>query len=322
MKDRSLFWPFVMIATGFVWLMINLGRIPAENLWALTQIWPYLLMAVGVGLILRSFWRPAGKLFSGLIVLAAVLAIIYAAQFGWNTPQDWNFGRINLGSELSGGVAGSGVVVSEKRDVQEFTGVEIHYPARITIKQGEMNSVTVEADDNLLPQLSTDVKNGVLVIENTITPWSRRVDPSERVQISITVKDLRALDFPSAGEVIVEDVQSDHLKLSISGAGNTSFIDVKIGVLDVDLSGAGSINASGEVKDLEVNISGAGSFNGKELKSISASANISGVGSASLWVENDLYANISGVGSVNYYGSPSLQKNVSGLGSVNHLGDK
>jgi hypothetical protein len=322
MKERSMFWPFVMIATGFVWLMVNLGKIPADNLWALTQIWPYLLMALGVGLIVRSFWRSAGMLFSGLIVLAAVLAIYFAPQFGWNTPQDWNLGHINLGSDLSGGIPGSGVVVSEKREVAAFTGVDVRYPASVTIRQGQSNSVTVETDDNLLPQLSTKVSNGSLIIENTESVWSRRVDPSDQILISITVKDLRDVKFPSAGEVIIEGIQSEQLKLTVSGAGNTSLIGVQVGTCEINLSGAGSINASGVVEDLDVEISGAGSFNGKDLKSNSASARISGVGSASLWVVNDLVANISGVGSVNYYGSPSVQKNVSGLGSVNNLGEK
>ncbi len=322
MKQRSLFWPFVMIATGFVWLMVNLGNIPSENLWALTQIWPYLLMALGVGLIVRSFWRFGGILFSGLIVLAAVLAIFFAPQFGWNTPQDWNFGHINLGSNLSGGIPGSGVIASEKREVSAFTGVDIRYPANITIKQGQSNSVTVQTDDNLLPQLSTHVSNGSLVIENTISAWSQRVDPSDKILVTITIKDLREVKFHSAGEVNIEGIQSDKLKLTISGAGDTSLNDVQLGTCEINLSGAGSINASGEVKELDVHISGAGSFNGKEFKSNSASASISGVGSASIWVINDLVANISGVGSVNYYGNPSIQKNVSGLGSVNHLGDK
>lgn len=322
MKQRSLFWPFVMIATGFVWLMVNLGRIPADNLWALTQVWPYLLMALGVGLIVRSFWRSAGQLFSGLIVLAAVLAIYFAPQLGWNTPQDWNFRPISVGSDLSGGVPGSGVVILEKREVSAFTGLEVNYPAYVTIIQGQSNSVTVEADDNLLPQLNTRVSNGKLIIENTEKAWSRRVDPSDKILITIIVKDLRNVDFPSAGEVIVEGIQSDHLKLSVSGAGNISLVDVQLGVCEVNLSGAGSITASGEVNELDINISGAGSFNGKDFKSNSTSASISGVGSASIWVINDLAAYISGVGSINYYGSPSLQKNVSGLGSVNNLGEK
>ncbi|HBG74038.1 MAG: hypothetical protein A2X25_08430 [Chloroflexi bacterium GWB2_49_20] len=322
MKERSLFWPFVMIATGFVWLMVNLGKIPTENLWALTQVWPYLLMALGVGLIVRSFWRHAGMLFSGLIVLAAVLAILYAPQFGWNVPQDWNAGRINIGRDFTGAIPGSGVVVSEKREVSAFTSLDVRYRADVTIKQGETDSVAVETDDNLMPQLRTRVSNGTLIIENSITAWNQRVNPSDKIVITITVKDLREVDFPSAGEIWIEGIQSDHLKLSVSGTGNVSLIEVGLGKCEINLSGVGSTHASGSVDLLDVDISGAGSFNGSDLKAKSASANISGVGSAKLWVVNDLTANISGVGSVNYYGSPNVQKNVSGLGKVSGLGEK
>lgn len=322
MKNRSLFWPFTMIATGFVWLMVNLGKIPPENLWALTQIWPYLLMALGVGLIMRSFWRSAGILFSGLIVLSAVLAIIYAPRLGWNEPLDWNFGNIHTGADLSGGTPGSGVITREKREVTSFTGVDVRYPATVILKQGEGNTVTVETDDNLQPQIITRVSNGSLIIENTITAWNKRVTPSDKVLITITVKDLQEVNFPSAGEVFIEKIQSENLKLSVSGAGTTTLSDVRLGKCRLTLSGAGSINGSGEANELEIVISGAGSFNGKDLKTNSATANISGVGSASLWIINDLSANISGVGSINYYGNPSIQKNVSGLGNVNSLGEK
>lgn len=323
MKDRSLFWPFVFIATGFLWLMINMGKLPQENLWALTQVWPYLLMAIGVGLILRSIWRPAGMIFSGLIVVGAVLAILYAPQLGWNTPQNWGISHFNVGSDFGGGVTGSGVITSENREVASFNRIELRYPAVVTIKQGEKDGVTLETDDNLLKQLTTKVNGGVLVIDNNQPLWSQRVNPSDKVLITITVKDLREVDFPSAGEVSIEGIQSENLKLTVSGAGSISLVEVDLGKLDVQLSGAGSINAAGTAGDLKLGISGAGSFNGTDLKANQVDVNISGVGSAEIWVLDELTANLSGIGSINYYGSPAtIQKNVSGLGKVNSLGNK
>lgn len=323
MKDRSLFWPFVFIATGFLWLMINMGKLPEENLWALTQVWPYLLMALGVGLILRSFWRPAGMIFSCLIVVGAVLAVLYAPQMGWNTPQNWGISHFNFGSDFGGGVSGSGVVTTEKREVASFSRIDLRYPAVIVIKQGEKDSVTLKTDDNLLPQLTTKVNGGVLVIDNKEPLWSQRVNPSDKVWITITVKDLKEVNFPSAGEVTLEGIQSDSLKLTVSGAGSISMAEVDLGKLDVQLSGAGSINAAGIAQSLKLGISGAGSFNGADLKVNRADVNISGVGSAELWVLDELSANLSGIGSISYYGTPAtVQQNVSGLGKVNNLGSK
>ncbi len=83
------------------------------------------------------------------------------------------------------------------------------------------------------------------------------------------------------------------------------------------------MDATGTADKLDVNISGAGSFNGGDLHSQTAKVNISGFGSATVWVDDELDANVSGAGSINYYGSPSsITKNVSGLGGVNSNGDK
>jgi hypothetical protein len=58
-RKLSLFWPLTLIAAGVIWLLVSAGKLPAENLWALTHFWPFLLIGAGVGLILQpSFYMP------------------------------------------------------------------------------------------------------------------------------------------------------------------------------------------------------------------------------------------------------------------------
>ena len=71
-----------------------------------------------------------------------------------------------------------------------------------------------------------------------------------------------------------------------------------------------------------MNISGFGDFKGADLHSQVARANISGAGSATVWVDEDLTAGISGAGSISYYGSASVSKQISGVGGVTHAGNK
>jgi hypothetical protein len=71
-----------------------------------------------------------------------------------------------------------------------------------------------------------------------------------------------------------------------------------------------------------VNISGFGDFKGADLHGQVAHVNISGAGSATVWVDEDLTAGISGAGSISYYGSASVTKQISGVGGVNHAGNK
>jgi len=315
MNQRSLFWPLALIATGVIWLLVSMNVIPAANLWALTYIWPFVLIVVGVGLILRSYLPAIGWFVSALIVLGAVLAVIYAPRLGWASGPSMGF----VGSDFGGGTQGSGKIESETREVQDFLAVSINYPADVVIQQGKVESVKVEADDNLLPQLTTEVNDETLVIDNKEESWSRRVNPTERVKITITVKDLREIEFSSAGSLRLNGLKTDELSVNLNGAGEMILNDLDVNKLESRLSGAGNIKANGTADELELRISGVGSFEAPELQSMVASVRISGAGSATVRVEDDLTARVSGAGSVKYYGSPTLDEDVSGAGSVSQV---
>jgi hypothetical protein len=314
---RSLFGPLLLIAAGIVWLLVKSGTVPAENLWALTHIWPFLLIAAGLGIILRSYWKFTSMVLDVLIIGGAVLAILYAPQLGWTNPSIITMFD-NGESFIGPGERGSGNVITETREVSGFDAVNVSYPATVLIKQGNAESLKIEAEDNLMPNLKTQVKNGTLEIfyerEN-----GKHVNPTKTVNITIVVKDLVDVEFTSAGELIVENLKTDALDVSLSGAGNIKLDKILVKTLGVNLSGAGSSTASGTADDLSLNISGFGDFKGKDLHNKDAQVDISGAGSATVWVADSLDAQISGAGSISYYGSPSVSKQISGVGNVNHL---
>lgn len=322
MKDRSIFWPLVMIAAGVLWILIGIGTIPRDNLWALTHTFPYLLILLGFGLILRAYWRFAGMLVSLLVVAGAVLAVVYAPQLGWDDAPAWGWDIWDFGPDVGGAIAGSGVVRSESREAENFDAVRIEYPAEVTVRQGSSESVQIEAEDNLLSQLTAEVRNGTLVLENSEQNWRERVNPSEPVLVTITVTDLNRVQFPTAGKMLIEGLETDSLSVSVSGAGDVTLVDMTAETLEISLSGAGSIDAEGQSDRLQLQISGLGSFNGGDLQSQEAAIQISGAGSATVWVENTLDASISGAGSINYYGDPNVNEQISGVGSVSKAGDK
>jgi hypothetical protein len=320
MKARSLFWPFTLIATGAIWFLVNFNVIPSENLWALTYYWPFLLIAAGLGLILRSRWASAGVLVSALVVIGAVLVIVYAPQLGWNRAPVWALDTASGG--FTGSVAGSGKVVSETRELKSFDTVTFKYPANVVIRPGDSESITIEAEGNLMKQLVARISGNVLYFENSESSWSKRVNPTRTVQVILTVKDLHEVTFARAGGGRIEGLKTDALKVTVSGAGNITLTKVTLGQLGIWLSGAGSVNADGTASSTEVHISGAGNFNGKELAVQTADVTISGLGKVILWVKDTLKADISGSGSIQYYGSPKVQQHISGLGSVQSLGNK
>ena len=75
---RSLFWPIVLISVGLIWFLANINAIPAFNPLALLNLWPLLLIALGVDLI---FGRksPVIGLLIGLVTVGVAVAIVIAA---------------------------------------------------------------------------------------------------------------------------------------------------------------------------------------------------------------------------------------------------
>jgi hypothetical protein len=321
MKTRSIFGPLVLIAIGILWLLAITNTIPLANLWALAHLVPFVLIAIGISLLVRAVWPAGGMIVSILIVAGIILAVLFAPQLGWNMVPSWAM-RWDIGSNVGGGVAGSGNVVSETRTVSGINALEVDYPSDVIIQQGEVESVTVEAEDNLMPQLSTQVVNGSLVIRNTESDWSKRVNPSKGLRVSITVKELQAVQFSSAGSLEIHGLAMDQLDIQISGICDVTITDLDADVLNYQLSGLGSSTAAGVAERLNLQLSGLGDFNAGDLAVQRADAQISGAGSATLWVSEQLDARISGAGSLNYYGDPAVTQQITGAGSVNDKGDK
>ena len=319
-KPRSLFGPLLLIAIGAIWLLTKSGSVPSANLWALTHIWPYILIAAGFGLILRAYWKYATYLTDVVIVGGVVMAVLFAPTLGWDNPS-MNVFVFDERHGFGPFEAGSGNIVSETRDVADFHAIEVDYPAQVFLMQGSAISVEIEADDNLMPNLQTRVRNGTLEIFYDADDGAR-VNPSKVVKITIVVKDLDEVHFGSAGDLKLVGVEADKLRVSVSGAGNLDLKDIDVKDLSVNLSGAGNVVASGIADEFDLEISGFGSFNGKDLHTKTAKVEMSGAGSATIWVDDELDAQVSGVGSVNYYGSPTVTKQVSGVGSVSRSGDK
>jgi hypothetical protein len=315
---RSVIGPLLLIAFGALWLLASQGVIATANLWTLLRFWPVLLIVLGVDAILRTRWPIVANLFALAAVTLAVLAVVFAPRLGLLAPTGWmSFIPFNLGS-----APGSGNVITETRTVSDFDRVAFSSFGDLTIRPGEREGLTIEAEDNVLPEIRTEVRDHTLYIRYTDENGWPRVGPTRPVRLTLTVVDLAAVDLSGAGNVLVDGLTTDALQASLSGAGGLAVDDLEAEAVTFLLSGAGGLDASGTTQDLDVVVSGLGSFAGGDLRSENAHVTVSGVGSATAWATRTLTANLSGLGSVDYYGEATVNKHVSGLGTVRHLRDK
>jgi len=217
---------------------------------------------------------------------------------------------------------GSGNVITEERQVSNFDRVLLSGYGEVTIYQGEIESLTVRTDDNIMPYIETEVRNRTLELGFTPSGSRRSINPSDSIHFDLVVKDISRLDISGAGSVTADELTVEKLQLNLSGAGSLEINNLVADELVSNISGAGSVLVAGQVTGQELNHSGVGSYYAGDLESETALVTISGAGSATLWVRETLDVKVSGVGNIIYYGTPRVIQNVSGLGKVISQGEK
>jgi len=210
------------------------------------------------------------------------------------------------------GEKGNGNILRQERKVAAFTGIDVSGAFNVTLTQGTTQSVIIEADDNLLDLIKTEVKGNTLEID-TREP----IHSAKSLKIFITFTDLSSIEVSGAVDV----ASQGRLKLtdlSFDGSGATdSKLDLDVQKLKIDCSGGSKIRLSGMAKDVDVDVSGAVDLFAFELPAENYKISISGAGKAEVNVSKSLNVDISGAATVRYKGSPEKNvQDISGAGSV------
>ena len=81
----SFFWPLVFIGAGVILLLSNLGYLPWQSWNMLWRLWPLLLVALGIDLLIgrRS---TAGAIVSALLILLLIAGVAAVVLFAQNIP--------------------------------------------------------------------------------------------------------------------------------------------------------------------------------------------------------------------------------------------
>ena len=222
-------------------------------------------------------------IFIAAIVLGVLLANV--ASFGRVSGSfiDFSFDR---------GIKGSGVTKKEAREVSDFRSVDVSSVFQVEITAQKDYAVEVEADDNLLQHIRTEVSGGTLRITS-----DKSLKPSSPIRVRISAPDIEGIEA--------------------SGASRVSLSNVKNSKLAVDASGVAKIEIAGETSDLQVDVSGASNIDAENLAAENAIVDASGASHVSVNVLNELRTDASGASKIRYTGSPkNVEKNTSGASSV------
>ncbi|MFO7616929.1 MAG: head GIN domain-containing protein [Bacteroidales bacterium] len=207
-------------------------------------------------------------------------------------------------------------------DIKDVTRVVLRDYGQLFITQGDLESLRIEAGQEVLRTVKTYVSEGELVLDNDAGWFDKTVNllsgafDGRSLKFYLTVKRLDGVFVYGAGRVRMSGLKTKSLFVTLKGAGELILSGIEAGLVDVDLPGAGIISLSGKTDTLKASLKGAGSLDAPRLESREARVTLKGVGKASVWATSQLDAHVDGVGAIEYHGNPEVRRNVSGLGSV------
>ncbi|MCC5929499.1 MAG: DUF2807 domain-containing protein [Cyclobacteriaceae bacterium] len=207
---------------------------------------------------------------------------------------------------------GNGKISLEEYYVDGFNSLRIGGNYRVNLIPGDRNLVTIETDENLLPYINVESHSGTLSINNIYDLKSKK-----GITIEVFYKDLNKIYSMGASKILHNDIlKTDKLTVDLAGTGLIE-LNVDADESDVILSGAGLIRMKGQVNRQTVTLSGAGAYKASAFKSELCRISLLGLGSAEVYVREELEATVNGLGSITYGGRPKVvSRNISGLGKI------
>ncbi|MFH0852961.1 MAG: head GIN domain-containing protein [bacterium] len=213
---------------------------------------------------------------------------------------------------------GSGNIIEEAREVSGFSKIELNGVGNLIINQSGNESLRIEAEDNLIGKIVTEVDNGTLKIRESKNWVNWSFWPTKDVNFYLTVENIESVTINGSGSVTGDNIVADKFDLIISGSADGEVV-LDINELNSNINGSGELIMAGSAATQKFTISGSGKYRAGELAGQSAEVIINGSGQAIVNVADQLTVDISGSGDVQYLGSPNINQSISGSGSISQL---
>ncbi|UMB61882.1 DUF2807 domain-containing protein [Lutibacter sp. A80] len=211
------------------------------------------------------------------------------------------------------GIKGNRNVVSEERTIQtDFDEIKVQQGIQLFITQDNTTEVKVEADENIIELLKTEVKDNQLKIY-----FEKNVYKAKAKNVYLTTAAIKKIKASSGASVKTENtIQTASLTLDAS-SGSTIKVFVNADDVTTETSSGATIKVEGKSKTFAGEASSGSSIDADKLTTVDAYAQASSGANIDVNVSGKLTAKASSGGNIDYDGNPTnIDKDTSSGGSV------
>lgn len=211
------------------------------------------------------------------------------------------------------GIKGNGNVISEHRNIEaSFDAIKVSQGIDLFLTQSSEQSLNVEADDNIMDLLKTEVRGNTLHIffeKNVYRATSRKV--------FLSTSKITSLATSSGAHILTEkNFKSDDLELD-SSSGSSMVLKITAQNIQCETSSGADIRVEGTTTSFRANASSGSTIYANNLESENTTAKVSSGANIDVYASESLTAKASSGGDIDYAGNPKVvNKDTSSGGSV------
>ena len=237
-----------------------------------------------------------------MTTLARIAIAALMALFTSSCAFDISFGE---------GKRGNGEIVEESRQISdEFTAVYASEGLDVFVTQADNFSITVEADENIIDLIGTDIRDGRLKI-HAIENIGRATK-----NVYVTLPEVSSLSTSSGADLIAQNtIKTDKIELDAS-SGSDLEVELDANEVSADTSSGADIKISGRTDLFYADASSGSDIKARGLMAKRCTADASSGADISVNVSESLTADASSGADISYTGDAAVQKKKSASGSV------
>ncbi|WP_372801087.1 head GIN domain-containing protein [Lutibacter sp.] len=211
------------------------------------------------------------------------------------------------------GIKGNGNVQSEDRKISSnFETIKVQQGINLYLTQGSKTDLSVEADENIIDLLITEVKNNELKVY-----FEKNVYRAKARNVYLTTKQISGIYTSSGASVKSENTLNVQTLDLDSSSGSSIKIHVNADDVTSETSSGANMDLFGKTNTFSARASSGSSIDADELVAEVAYANASSGANIDINVTEKLTAKASSGGDIDYEGNPTdINKNTSSGGSV------
>ena len=210
------------------------------------------------------------------------------------------------------GIQGNRNVVSEDRKINsDFESIKVSEGITVYLTQSDDIDLRVEADENIIDLLVTEVEGDVLKIY-----FDKNVSRAKAKNVYLSAEKISSIKTSSGSVVKSENgIKSKDIVLRSSSGSN---IDIKIEALTISAStsSGAQIEVSGSTESFTGDASSGSEIDADNLIAKNGNVSVSSGAGIDVHVTDELTARASSGGNISYEGNPNLNKSKSSGGSI------